>query len=268
MELRAAREADLAGIAAVRRSNGPAHHDSGVNPHYCRFLIAHGHLWVAVDDGAVVGFAGAIDVDDARLLADLYVHRQAHGRGVGTTLLAEVLRDAAATFTFASSDPAAHAIYARCGMLPTWALVTMHGAASRLASSPLAARDIGAAQAAAFEEAHGRSSVLRYWAERSGTRVLGAFAETALVGTAIVHLEGATMHVEHLVADDAFASAVLAATSAATRADTIEAYVPVVRPLHGKLLAAGFEAVDTSMFMTSRPGVVADRLQVVHPGLC
>ena len=141
-------------------------------------------------------------------------------------------------------------------------------AASRLAPSPLAARDIGVAQAVAFEEAHGRSAVLRYWAGRSGTRVLGAFAAATLVGTAIVHLEGATMHVEHLVADDAFASDVLAATSAATGADTIEAYVPVVRPLLGKLLAAGFESVDTSMFMTTRPGVVGDDLQVVHPGLC
>ena len=271
MELRRATDADLDGIAAARLSNGSAHHDSGANPDYCRFLIAHGHLCVAVDGDAVLGFGGAVDVGDARLLSDLYVHRDAHGRGIGNALLAEVLRDATATFTFASTDPAAQAIYARAGMVPTWVLSTLHGTSVALhgrAAAGLAVRDVGIDEAAAFEGGHDRPAVLQYWSGRAGTRVLGVFDRDALIGVAVVHVDGDTAHVEHLVADDRTADAVIATVATATGAAMVEAYVPAVRPLHRQLAALGFEVVDRSTFMTSTAGVVADRLQVVHPGLC
>lgn len=268
--MRRATPADLDGIAAVRLSNGDAHHDSGVNPDYCRFLIAHGHLWVAVEDDAVLGFGGAIDVGDARLLSDLYVRRDAHGRGVGSALLGAVLRDASATFTFASSEPAAQEIYARAGMVPTWELSTQHGdiRALRSLDTGLAARDVSGRDASAFEGGHDRPAVLAYWTARPGTRLVGAFDGGTLVGVAVVHVDDGVAHVEHLVADDRDAAAVMAAIADDSGVREVEAYVPATRPLHDRLSSVGFQVVDRSMFMTSRPGVVGDRLQVVHPGLC
>ncbi len=265
MDIRRATEHDLIGIAAARRSNGRAHHDSGVNPSYCAFLIDHGHLWVAVDGDDVAGFGGAIDVGDARLLSDLYVHRAAHGRGIGSALLDEVLRGARFTFTFASDDPAAQTIYARAGMAPTWVLSTLRGAVHPLDGEGLATADVDLAVAAAFEGGGDRHEVLRYWASRPGTRVLGAFDGATMVGVAVVHLENDTARIEHLVADRDLAGAVLAAV--VQGAEVVEVYVPEVRPLHGHLLAAGLTVHERAVFMTSRSGVVGDRLQVVHPGL-
>jgi phosphopyruvate hydratase len=125
--------------------------------------------------------------------------------------------------------------------------------------------------AAVFELEHGgahHGEVLRYWAARSSNHVLGVRGVDGLCGVAVVHVADGVARVEHLVADEGRGLEVFAAAVRATGAVAVEAYVPEVRALHGQLLAAGFEATDTSMFMTTRPGVVGDDLQVVHPGLC
>lgn len=271
MDIRPATTADLDGIAAARLSNGPAHDDSGANPSYCRFLIEHGHLWVAVDEHTVLGFGGAIDVGDARLLSDLYVHRESHGRGVGSALLETVLRGADDTFTFASSEPAAQAIYARAGMAATWSLSTMHGRAAHLPASALVAREVEVDVAVQVEQQrlgvdHRRA--LHYWASRPGTRLMAVDRDDVVVALVVMHVAGHTVRVEHLVADVGRALDALAAAVKAAGAAEVEAYVPDVRPLRAALTSVGFDVVDTSMFMTSRPGVVGDDLQVLHPGLC
>ncbi len=271
MDIRPATVTDLAGIATARLSNGPAHHDSGANPDYCRFLIEHGHLWVAVDGSQVLGFGGAIDVGEARLLSDLYVDRDEHGRGVGSALLAAVLDGAADSFTFASAEPAAQAIYARVGMVATWPVSTLHGDVARLPRVALTALDLPLDAAASFEfERTGghHGDALRYWAARPSNHVLGVRTVDSLCGTAVVHVADGVARVEHLVAGEGRGLEVFTAAALATGAVAVEAYVPEVRALHGQLLAAGFEVTDSSMFMTTRPGVVSDDLQVVHPGLC
>lgn len=271
MDVRPATTADLDGIAAARLSNGPAHDDSGANPDYCRFLIECGHLWVAVDDHTVLGFGGAIDVGDARLLSDLYVHRDAHGRGVGSALLEAVLRGAADTFTFASSEPAAQAIYARAGMSATWSLSTMRGRAADLPPSDLVAPEKDVEVAAHFEQQRlgvDHRHALRYWASRLGTCVIAVEHDRTVAALGVVHVGNDTVRVEHLVSDAGRALDAFVAVVHATGASMVEAYVPDVRSLRVSLAACGFDVVETSMFMTSRPGVVGDDLQVVHPGLC
>jgi GNAT superfamily N-acetyltransferase len=271
MDNRPAVPADIDGIAATRLSNGPAHHDSGANPEYCRFLIDHGHLWVAVDDLRVVGFGGAIDVADARLLSDLYVRSDAHGRGIGSALLGAVLGDADATFTFASNQPAAQAIYARAGMVATWTLSTWRGRADHLPTTEVVAHEVDVIDAARFEQQHlgvDHGHVLRYWAARVGNRVVALRDERGECGMAVVHVADDWVRIEHLVAADHRAQDSFVATVAFTGAVAVEAYVPEVRALGPALRACGFEMVDNSVFMTSRPGVVGDDLQVLHPGLC
>ena len=176
MEVVRATESHIAGIAAARLSNGPAHDDSGANADYCRYLIADGHLFVAVDDGDVLGFGGAIDVGAARLLSDLYVHREAHGRGVGSALLAAVMGDSLQRLTFASNDPAALPLYARAGMVAWWPLLAVSGARSSLRPAlGCDAFDVSVHQAAEYElvATHlDRSATYRYWAGRSGARTL------------------------------------------------------------------------------------------------
>ncbi len=279
MDIRPADDGDLQGIAAARLSNGPAHHDSGANADYCRFLMGCGHLWVAVE-GEVIGFGGAVDIGSARLLSDLYVRNDAHGRGVGSALRRAVLDGAASTFTFASSEPSAQAIYARAGMAATWPLLTFHGtveATVGLGGDTLQAVAVDLDRAVDVElDLTGTShrDVLSYWAGRDGNRLLELRDGTVTCGLAVVHTDADGVRIEHLAVDDAIAAAafrtavaaVVDAPASATAA--VEAYVPAVRALSGQLAEAGFEVVDTSMFMTSAQGVVSDVLQVLHPGLC
>ncbi|MFZ4720257.1 MAG: GNAT family N-acetyltransferase [Ilumatobacteraceae bacterium] len=269
MPIRRATESDLPGIAAARRSNGPAHDDSGADAGYCRHLLAEGHLWVATQDDVVLGFAGAVDVGGARLLSDLYVHADAHGRGVGSGLLTAVLDGAASRFTFASDDPAALAMYARAGMLAWWPLLSLRGSGDGLRAEGAVAYDIDITHAAQFEQrstGFDRSVTFRYWAARKGSRTVGVDLG-GLVAVASVRTAGRSSRIEHLVAADQHASAAVAAIGSLVGRDDVHLYVPGCRPLAAALLGARFVVDGVQFHMASSPGVVPDAVQVVHPGL-
>lgn len=269
MAIRRATEGDLPGIAAARRSNGPSHDDSGADPAYCRHLMAEGHLWVAVEDDSVRGFAGAVDVGDARLLSDLYVHADAHGRGVGSALLDAVMEGVPDRFTFASDDPAALAMYARVGMLAWWPLLSLRGSADGLRVDGAVAYDLDITHAAQFERRTtglDRSVTFRYWAARPGSRTVGVDAG-GLVAVASVRTAGRSSRVEHLVASDHHAAAAVAAIGALVGRDDVHVYVPGCRPLAASLLHAKFVVDGVQFHMASSPALVPGALQVVHPGL-
>ncbi len=270
MEIRPATEDHLAGIATARLSNGPAHDDSGADAEYCRHLISDGHLVVALDADRVLGFGGAIDVAGARLLSDLYVHIDAHGRGVGRQLLAAVLHGAEARYTFASNDPAALPLYARAGMLARWPLLSMRGAAAALPLGADAAEEISVADAAAYEFAitgHDRSSTYRYWAGRPPSRTVQVLRGGECVAVAAVHAGEGGTRVEHLVAQPSDALAALAAVVGLFDSTHVHVYVPGCQHLSVSLMERGFVVEDTQVFMASAADVVHPLVQVVHPGL-
>jgi GNAT superfamily N-acetyltransferase len=270
MELRRAGEDDIDGIATARVSNGAAHDDSGADPGYCRHLIADGHLWVAHDGRQVVGFAGAVDVGGARLLSDLYVHRDAHGRGIGKTLLGAVMAGAVERLTFASNDPAALPLYARAGMPAWWPLLSMHGPVERLPSAAATVRDIVVGEAAAWEQArsgHGREATYRYWAGRSQSHTFAVERDGATMAVAAVRASASSARVEHLAAQPLDALDALAAIGAVVGCPSLHVYVPGCRSLAAELMDRGFAIEDTQIYMSSSLGAVPDVVQVVHPGL-
>ena len=271
MEVCRATESHIDGIAAARRSNGPAHDDSGADAGYCRYLIADGHLLVAVEGDAVLGFGGAIDVGDARLLSDLYVHRDAHGRGVGSALLSAVLHGAARRFTFASNDPAALPLYLRAGMVAWWPLLAVTGVRSSL-RPPLGctAFDVSVHQAAEYElvATHlDRSATFRYWAGRAGARTLAVERDGRRVAVASVRVDATRVRIEHLLAHDDDAIDALAAVTHLVGVESVSLYVPGCRAFAGQLFERRFVVDDTSVFMGSTIDLVHPMLQVVHPGL-
>jgi GNAT superfamily N-acetyltransferase len=80
-------------------------------------------IWVAVDDGELVGFAGSSpsrDVDAPRPLElqSIYVLASHHGTGAGQRLLDAVLGSAPAYLWVADDNPRARAFYARNGFIP------------------------------------------------------------------------------------------------------------------------------------------------------
>lgn len=271
MEVCRATESHIDGIAAARLSNGPAHDDSGADAGYCRYLIEEGHLFVAVEGANVLGFGGAIDVGDARLLSDLYVHRRAHGRGVGSALLAAAMNGAVQRFTFASNDPAALPLYLRAGMVAWWPLLAVSGTRSSL-RPPLgcSAFDVSVHQAAEYElvATHlDRSATFRYWAGRIGARTLAVERDGRRIAVASVRVDELHVRIEHLLAHDEDALDAIAAVTHLLGVESVSLYVPGCRTFAAQLFERRFVVDDTSVFMGSSLELVGPMLQVVHPGL-
>lgn len=275
-EVRAATLDDVGGIAVVRLSNGPAHADSGANPDYCRHLIEHEHLWVALDDGgAVVGFAGAVDTGGARLLSDLFVHADAHGRGVGSGLLGAVLEGAARRYTFATTDPAALPLYMRAGMRTRWTLLEMSGPATAFDTVSTAGLTVERANVdsatSAERELTGldRSSAHGYWASRPGAETVVVTSATGLVGVAALARKGygGAIRIDHVATVGVPVPAVLAAVVHAVGARSVHAYVPGSTECAAWLLAHRFVVDDISLHMATDDAEIDPALVIVHPGL-
>jgi GNAT superfamily N-acetyltransferase len=135
--VRPALAADIPAIAAVLAAN-----DESVDwpdlpgfP-YLEHLLSRARVSVAEAEGAVVGFAGALDVGDARFLTDLFVDPASHEHGAGRALLETVLDRATACMTFSSADPRALALYIRSGMRPWWPLLYLVGEVAGLGAAP------------------------------------------------------------------------------------------------------------------------------------
>jgi GNAT superfamily N-acetyltransferase len=131
------RQATLADLPAIRTiltahgNDGPILIADVVGP-YISHIIRRGRSHVAVVDDAIVGFGAAVDAGRAVHLADLFVHPDLLGQGIGKRLLEAVLAGAAHLTTFASEDPRALPLYVRAGMQPLWAGLYAQGPSAAL----------------------------------------------------------------------------------------------------------------------------------------
>ncbi len=135
--VRPAVPADIPAIAAILAANDEPVDwpDVGGWP-YVEHLLARARVAVAELDGVVAGFAGAIDVGDARFLTDLFVDPTRQEHGIGRALLDVAMDGAAARMTNSSADPRALALYIRSGMRPWWPLLYLVGEVASLGRPP------------------------------------------------------------------------------------------------------------------------------------
>ena len=93
--------------------------------------IAEGHVFVAEDDGAVVGFATVLDRPDGDAELDaLFVEPNLWKKGVGRVLVdrcADVARGRAARVLFVVGNPHAEGFYTACGFRTTGTIETRFG---------------------------------------------------------------------------------------------------------------------------------------------
>lgn len=276
--IRPATDDDLGSIRAIlagHENDGPVVVADIVGP-YMRYLISRGRTCVAEVDGEIVGFGSAADTGRSVHLADLFVHPDHLGRGLGRPLLAAVLDGDRPRTTFASEDPRALPIYVRAGMTPLWPSLYVQGAAGLLprVGDGLTARDASADELRDLELAwtgHDRTDDHRYWATMPGADTFTIHDDGAVVafGHARNRQLVTTRVLDRLVihpAADPAAATIAAMARAAGAGDVLVCLLgphPALRPL----LDAGFHVVDRDQFMASDRDLVDPERLVPSPGL-
>ncbi|MFL6182793.1 MAG: GNAT family N-acetyltransferase, partial [Actinomycetes bacterium] len=126
MDVRMASVDDLDAVVDLAGIVDPPSDGVDVDRDYYSNILEHGRLSVADASGIVIGYCGAIPVGGTRHLSDLFVHPDAHARGIGGQLL-EAVWDAPASevprHTFSSVHPSALPLYVLAGMRPLWPLL-------------------------------------------------------------------------------------------------------------------------------------------------
>jgi GNAT superfamily N-acetyltransferase len=278
MNIRLATLDDLAPVRAIlaaHGNDGPIVIADVVGP-YLSHVIRRGGANVAVVDGEVVGFGATIDTGRSAHLADLFVHPDRLGQGIGRPLLESVFGDSPVRTTFASDDPRALPLYLRSGMVPIWPSLYLQGLASTLPSPGANVRTESASpdRLAALERdwtGIDRSADHAYWAAMAGSDpfVVVDGRDVAGLGYARVRQAAAIRVIDRLVIhpDADPVATTIAALARAGQGGPVFTCLLGVHPAIRPLLAAGFRIVDRDQFMTSDPDVIDPARHVPNPGM-
>jgi GNAT superfamily N-acetyltransferase len=276
-EIRAATIDDLAAIRSIlvaHGNDGPVVIADIVGP-YLTHLIGRGGARVAELDGKIVAFGAAIDTGRSVHLADLFVHPDRLGQGIGRPLLASTFEGATVRTTFASEDPRALPLYIRAGMLPLWASLYVQGPSAAVPLVPTLRTETAAPSRLAALE--------RDWT--GANRALDhAFWGGMPAGDAFVVLDGDTVHgfgyarvrqaapirvLDRLLIHpdaDPLATTLVALARAGRGGPVLLSLLgphPALRPL----LEAGFRIIDRDQFMASEPDLVDPARLIPNPGM-
>jgi GNAT superfamily N-acetyltransferase len=229
-------------------------------------LLDVGRLVVAEERGAVIGFAGLLDLGSCVALSDLFVRPDLQSHGVGGTLLDELLPSGRPRVTMASADPRALASYARRGMRPRWPAYYLSATAAQVRECPWPALDV---RELALDEYDWPLPGDVPYHRALGARPLAIEREGGRLGTALVvdaspqrlFHDDTTEVLETTVDDtDDAAPAVLAVVAYVLRGGASRLVVQVPGP-HGALaplLDRGLAITDVDTACASDDGLLAD----------
>jgi GNAT superfamily N-acetyltransferase len=262
-------------ILAAHGNDGPIVVADIVGP-YLSHLIARGRAHVAVIDGEIVGFAAAIDAGRAVHLADLFVHPERLGQGIGKALLGAALEGAIQRTTFASDDPRALPLYVRAGMQPLWAGLYVQGPSAALPSiaATLRTESAGWDRLAALEldwTGFDRTVDHRYWGAMADVDAFIVRDDDAVIafGYARVRQAVRIRILDRLVMhpDAEPVGTTLAALARTGRGGPVITCMSGPHPALRSLLEAGFRVVDRDQFMASGPAIVDPIRLIAHSGM-
>jgi GNAT superfamily N-acetyltransferase len=280
LTIRAAAADDVPAIGTIAIAAGQEDDWSGRNPAYVQHLMRHARLLVAISGGRLAGFGATQRIGSGpaavTMLCDLFVHPDAHGRGIGRALLAELWDPAARRMTFSSMHAHALPLYTSVGLDAWWPLLSLEGDGRSLRGP--AGWEVAAAapgQVAGLElgwTGTDRSADHRAWAGRpnGGGMLVTRDGVPVAAGTAAgPGRDYALMHLAiNPAADDAEAAAAVTCALAGLAAPGPVTTVclpgphPAVRPL----LASGWRVTYVDQFMASEPGLLDPRRAVPSPG--
>ncbi len=267
--------ADIRAILVAHGNDGPIATADIVGP-YVHHLIRRGGAWVAVQRGTIVGFAATLDTGRSTHLADLFVHPDRLGEGIGRPLLETAFGDSTVRTTFASDDPRAMPLYMRAGMYPVWPSLYVQGVSSTLPTLAGAIRTETAApeRLSALERdwtGIDRAVDHAYWAEMAACDPFVVVDGDAVAGLAYARTRqaAAIRVIDRLLIHpdaDPVATTIAALARAGRDGPVFACFLgahPAVRPL----LEAGFRIVDRDQFMTSDPTVIDPVRHLPNPGM-
>jgi GNAT superfamily N-acetyltransferase len=273
VEVRLATAHDLVAVVDAAGIIDPPPDGVDVDRDYYAHVLEHGRLTVADASGIVLGYCGTIPLHGTWFLTDLFLHQDAHGRGIGGQLLNGVWPAAlvdAPRHTLSSLHPAAVPLYVRAGMRPLWPLLYVEGAAESLEPTHLATRAITPTDAARHESSWlgwDRQIQYRYWSSRPGARTMAALHGDAVVAVGVIARSRVRHTLLHLAAADPsyLADAVVALVTQVSGA--VLAAVPGLSTALPLLLDAGWRVVDHDLYCASEPDLLDPARLVLHPGL-
>lgn len=241
-------------------------------PTSLRHELATGAVFVAEQDGHLLGFAGALTRGHTTYLADLFVRPQAQSGGLGAALLQRVFpaQPGRVRFTLASTDRRALALYVRAGLRPQWPNFLLRAIAP--APDPLPATDVTVSQAQPGDpellrldaELSGRDRAVdhQYWLQEEGGLPLWFHRRGTVVGYGYARSRVPVLwYPEHLrlgpigarTPDDALGCVFAAIRWAQLQTQVLRIDVPGPHPCLAPLLAAHFQIVDVVTFLAETP---------------
>ena len=263
-------------LEAVVLANEPGL-TAGAHQAYLAHLVARATVQVATSpDGAVLGFAVAVDTGRARHLADLYVLPSAQGEGLGGELMRFVMGDAWPRTTFASDDPRALPLYVRAGMAALHPNLYLAGDPRRLDCPPgHRVAPTTFERMAELEQAWAgvdRRPELPYWTATPAARafVVTVDGRDVATGFARPRKVGEGRWLDHVVASpeaDGTAALVAALAAQAGAAELAGACLLGPSPAVRIVLDAGFRIVDRDIYLASDPTLVDPTREIVNTGL-
>jgi GNAT superfamily N-acetyltransferase len=262
-------------ILAAHGNDGPVVVADVVGP-YLAHLVARGRARVATIDDEIVGFGATVDTGRAVHLADLVVHPDRLGQGIGRPLLEAVFEGAVQRTTFASEDPRALPLYVRAGMQPLWASLYVQGPSGALPAidGTLRTESASTDRLAALEllwTGFDRSSDHAFWGAmpegdafvvRDGETVVGFGYARVRQAAPIRVLDRLIIHPD---ADPVVVT--IAALRRAGRGGPVLLSLMGPHPALRPLLEARFRVVDRDQFLASDPAIVDPARLIPNPGM-
>ncbi len=238
-----------------------------------RHLLTTGTINVAIKDGVILGFAGAVRRGHTAYLTDLFVRPEAQSSGLGTALLREVLplaREGEPRFTVSSTNPRALALYVRLGMRPHWPNLLLRSLPP--APDRLPPADVDAVEGRPDDpnliqwdgELSGRFRAVdhSYWVREEGAIPLWFHRQETVIGYGYARTRSPEFwYPEHIrlgpigarTPEDARSCVLAAVHWSRSRTEVLRIDVPGPHPALSLLLEAHFQIVYVETFLADAP---------------